>query len=771
MKKFSSIFVKVILGIGILTLFVVISRHTSSQDIRSEGEKELKVQQQERAEMGEMDVVPLKKLPRGVNIRKLDSNTPSRPAAGTDQGDESEPNSTCGTADALTGTEGKIRGHTFPTATDVDWYSFTAPAGSKVYATVQTSFSAQGADAVLEVIAPNPDCSTITVLELDDEDGTFGGSSPSIAGTSLTAGGTYYFRVTNFSTTSFIAPYNLYYAIRSTAPTAETEPNNNGTPQVIPASEYVSGTIGVAGDTDTFTFTAAAGETVFVSLDLDPERDNVAQYNGRVGLGLFGTPTLFLVTGDAGTFDTIDSEAMLMTIRTAGSYQIYTDAQVAGNEGATATYNFNLMRLPATAGTCTTYTNAVATPIADLALTTSTISVPTTNPISKVTVDLNLTHTSMPDLDVHLRSPANNDNGIFTDIGAASQVGMNETFADNGAIPPLFAAQQGIIYSPELSYRLDWFRGENPNGTWSLDIRDDLTANSGTLTSWSLNVCDEPAPTGTLIYNQDFEASDGGYTHSGTADEWERGTPATAAQTVTSPFIAAFTNCASGTNCWKTDLDNTYDISSSQNLVSPTLNLTQYAGTIKLYWQQRYQMENVGFDRIWVAVTEVGNPTNTRIVWHANNATMGETNGSGASVANLPESAGWGRYNADISDFAGKRITVTFHLESDSSINYGGWAVDDVQLRHVGVVAASVPVGGRVMNSGGYGISRATVTLTPTGGGETRTALTNSFGYYSFDDVQVGQNYILQVNTKRYSFDPQAVFVTEETVVNFTANP
>lgn len=777
MKKFSSIFVKVILGIGILTLFVVISRHTSSQDLKSNDstDTDKKDTTMQRIETEHFDVVPLK-----TSRRSSTKNLPvpvSRPSVGTTQ-DETENNNTCATADVLTGVEGKVRA-TMPVVgavgvKDEDWFQLNSvPAGSKIYAATMTSFSGGTTDSVLEVYAPTPDCTTTTLIELDDEDGTFGGSSSSIAGANLTAGGTYYIRVTNFSTTAALSPIELYYAVRSAAPTAETEPNNNGTPQVIPASEYVSGSIDPVGDTDTFSFTAAAGETIVLSLDLDPERDGVT-YNGRIGMGLFGTPTLFLVTGDGGTFDLIDSEAFMITVKTAGSYQVYTDSQVAGGGGPTATYNFNLLRISPLAEACTTYTNAVATPIPDAALTTSLINVPTTNLIQKIKVDLNITHTSMPDLDIHLRSPGNlNDNGLVTDIGATTQTLMNQTLDDDGAIPPLFAAANNMINKPELAYRLDWFRGENPNGDWNLDIRDDSSTNTtpGTLNSWALTVCDEPAVVGNLIYSENFEASDGGYTHSGTADEWERGLPATVAQTVTSPFIAAFNTCASGTNCWKTDLDNTYNISSNQNLVSPTLNLTQYPGTIKLYWQQRYQMESISFDRIWVRVTNVNNAADTRIVWASTNASMGETVGLGASLANIPESAGWGRYNADISDFAGKAITVQFHMETDSSVNYGGWAVDDVQLRHVGVVAASVPVGGRVMNSSGYGISRATVTLTPAGSGETRTALTNAFGYYNFDDVEVGRNYIIQVNNKRYSFDPQVVFVTEEMQVNFTANP
>ena len=48
------------------------------------------------------------------------------------------------------------------------------------------------------------------------------------------------------------------------------------------------------------------------------------------------------MTSDGGTFDTIDSEAMFMTVDTTGTYQVYTDSQVAGGGGPTATYNFNV---------------------------------------------------------------------------------------------------------------------------------------------------------------------------------------------------------------------------------------------------------------------------------------------------------------------------------------------------------------------------------------------------------------------------------------------
>ncbi len=47
----------------------------------------------------------------------------------------------------------------------------------------------------------------------------------------------------------------------------------------------------------------------------------------------------------------------------------------------------------------------------------------------------------------------------------------------------------------------------------------------------------------------------------------------------------------------------------------------------------------------------------------------------------------------------------------------------------------------------------ATLTLTDSSG-NTRTALSSPFGYYGFQGVEAGQVYILSINHKRYTFDP-----------------
>jgi len=75
---------------------------------------------------------------------------------------------------------------------------------------------------------------------------------------------------------------------------------------------------------------------------------------------------------------------------------------------------------------------------------------------------------------------------------------------------------------------------------------------------------------------------------------------------------------------------------------------------------------------------------------------------------------------------------------------------------------APVQVNGRIMTSAGRGISGVRVSLTDLNG-NTRTALTNAFGYYRFADIAVG-NYVLSVQTKRFEFtdNNRAINVQDE---------
>ena len=634
----------------------------------------------------EVSTIPMGRMDTGAPLQKPGVVAPSSALApGSTLPQEVEPNGTFGTATPIAGASARVRGNVYPNG-DVDFYSFSGTVGDRIFAAVMTSSSANlSTDSVLDLIAPDGS----TVIETDDNDGTFGASSSTIAGRTLTATGTHFLRVRHFSATTQLRPYDLYFRRQTGSAVAEVETNDTtGTAQPLPASGWITGSTSSATDQDFYSVALNAGDTVFLSLDLDPERDTV-EWNGRVGFALFGTgASQILVTGDGGTA-TPDSEAMFFTVQTAGTYFVHVSVQTGALFG---TYQLSTAVYPRVSpGTCTTYTSTnvpVVIPTGP-GIVTSTLTVPGNPRIDKLRVNINATHTFMQDLDVQLTSPTGTTIGLFSDIGAATvggpQTGMNITFDDDAAIHSQFALSEVMSFMPEPQYRLEWLQGlTTSGGTWTLTIRDDATGDGGTLNAWSLEICENPQPlcgmaVPTTVFGADFEATDGGFTHSGAQDEWERGTPS----------FAPITTANSGTMCWKTDLDNTYNASASQDLFSPNIVLPA-AGPLRLSWAQKFQMEPATFDHAWVEIREVGGGGLIRRLWEHYGADMVDTVGN-PSVT-VQEAAGWQLCEYDVSAFAGLTVQVVFHLDSDPSIQRAGFAIDDVLVQACGAAPADVAI-------------------------------------------------------------------------------
>lgn len=70
--------------------------------------------------------------------------------------------------------------------------------------------------------------------------------------------------------------------------------------------------------------------------------------------------------------------------------------------------------------------------------------------------------------------------------------------------------------------------------------------------------------------------------------------------------------------------------------------------------------------------------------------------------------------------------------------------------------AAGVSLSGQVTNSAGQALRGVTVILAAPDG-STRTTLSSSFGYYQFNDVESGRNYVVSAATKRYQFEPMVI--------------
>jgi hypothetical protein len=84
--------------------------------------------------------------------------------------------------------------------------------------------------------------------------------------------------------------------------------------------------------------------------------------------------------------------------------------------------------------------------------------------------------------------------------------------------------------------------------------------------------------------------------------------------------------------------------------------------------------------------------------------------------------------------------------------------------------AANVSVAGRVLDQAGYGVARATVTLAKPNG-DIVTAITNAFGYFSFDGIEAGNSYFMSARAKRLHFDSQLIQVSDSVDnMTFVAN-
>lgn len=83
--------------------------------------------------------------------------------------------------------------------------------------------------------------------------------------------------------------------------------------------------------------------------------------------------------------------------------------------------------------------------------------------------------------------------------------------------------------------------------------------------------------------------------------------------------------------------------------------------------------------------------------------------------------------------------------------------IDNIQVRCVELPsAAGANLDGKVTQANGRGISRAFVSIFNTANNTVKTTYTNNFGRYHFEDLDIGNLYILTVNHRRYTFPQNA---------------
>lgn len=123
-----------------------------------------------------------------------------------------------------------------------------------------------------------------------------------------------------------------------------------------------------------------------------------------------------------------------------------------------------------------------------------------------------------------------------------------------------------------------------------------------------------------------------------------------------------------------------------------------------------------------------------------------------------------GSYKVEMT--AGQSVAGQQAAQSPYSVHAGFW-----NAQPLAPSAANAVVSGRVTTASGQGIRNVRISMAA-GDGQLRYAVTGSFGFYRFDDVPVGQTYIMEIRSKRFRFEPSTRVITimeDLADVSFTA--
>ncbi|HQR08480.1 MAG TPA: proprotein convertase P-domain-containing protein [Gemmatales bacterium] len=228
-------------------------------------------------------------------------------------------------------------------------------------------------------------------------------------------------------------------------------------------------------DVDWYQFTTVAAGTSANSVQID-----FTNANGNLSLYLYNSSGTLLGSSTG----TTNQEKISLSGLAAGSYYV----KVTGVSGSTNS-NYSLTtNAPVPTSTTTTY-SATDLPLGiyDYTTTYSTITVPSDIAISKLTVQLNISHTYDSDLAIYLISPSGAVVTLANRRGGSGDNYSNTVF-DSTATKAISAGAAPFsgTFKPETS--LTNFNGKDAIGTWELVVQDRAYLDQGTLNSWSLNI-------------------------------------------------------------------------------------------------------------------------------------------------------------------------------------------------------------------------------------------------------------------------------------------
>lgn len=168
-----------------------------------------------------------------------------------------------------------------------------------------------------------------------------------------------------------------------------------------------------------------------------------------------------------------------------------TDCRIMVKASNNVFYSVNLERFVigyTLVNNCSTFTNntSFAIPDGSTSSTTRTLDVSgVTGTVTSIKYNVNITHPDLSDLILGAQNQTNTNCSLWN-LQCSNNQNMNVTFSDTGSTVVCASPTAGTY---KAIGTLNNYTTGTINGTWKLRVRDAQTGDSGTLNSWSVEIC------------------------------------------------------------------------------------------------------------------------------------------------------------------------------------------------------------------------------------------------------------------------------------------
>lgn len=406
--------------------------------------------------------------------------------------------------------------------------------------------------------------------------------------------------------------------------------------------------------------------------------------------------------------------------------------------------------------------------------------------VSNVSANVTITHTWIGDLTIKLVAPNGAiltllnrpgstaaDNGIDTPIGDSTNWGGSSILFGDGAGTEaetmgntLTDAQSICINdgrcahdpspdtapSPPASFAD--LNDQSASGVWSMCVGDSVSLDTGTFTSWTLNLTYAHPVAATVNQAIPDDGYTGGFGGAGQLCS----TINTTSLNVGPPTVLGVYLDVDLTHTWIGDL--TIKLRSPNNTILTVLNRpgtdapdngtagpgsnANWNGYLQFKDGSPFTAETMGTG---LTDTQLVCTNNGRCKFTASPDTATQPPTSFAAFNGEPAAGNW---TLCVGDSASQDLGT---LRS--------WRLNFVSPSNFVPTSAAVMVSGRALTSKGQPVRGAIIRLIDING-EVHTATSNPFGYFRFDGVQSGKNYIIEASSKSFSFEARSILISDQ---------